>query len=138
MDTQQRLEIAQMRRAEGYNCCQCVMLACSDLAELPDDAAYAGFCFGAGMNCGSICGALTGGLMVLGASLPRREVMENRPLARAAALELEKRFKERFTTLECNDIIRMHEKRICGDCIAFAIEQAEDIINSIRKGDFKI
>ena len=138
MDTKERLQIANKRREEGYNCCQGVMLACLDLTNLPEDAAYAGFCFGAGMNCGSICGALTGGLMALGASLPRQDVMKNRPLARAAALELEKRFKEKFGTLECRDIIREHEKRICGDCVAFVTEQAEDIIKSIKKGDFKI
>ncbi len=135
MDTQKRLEIAKVKKEEGFNCCQCVLLACADLANLPEDAAYAGFCFGAGMNCGSICGALTGGLMALGASLPRQNVMENRPLARAAALELENRFKERFGTLECRDIISEHERRICGDCIAFATEQTEDIIKRIQKGE---
>lgn len=137
MDTQERLQIAKERHAERYNCCQCVMLACSDLSGLPEDAAYAGFCFGAGMNCGSICGALTGGLMVLGASLPRQEVVANRPLARAAALELEKRFKEKFGTLECRDIIREHERRICGECIAFATEQTEDIVKRIKTGEFE-
>ena len=128
MNTQDRLEIAKCKKEEGYNCCQSVMLACADLAGFTEDAAYAGFCFGAGMNCGSICGALTGGLMVLGASLPKQDVMANRPLARADALELEKRFKEKFGTLECKEIIRQHEKRMCGDCIAFATEQTEDII----------
>ena len=137
MDTQERLKIASIKKEEGYNCCQCVILACADMVGMNDDAAYAGFCFGAGMNCGSICGALTGGLMVLGAALPRQDVMENRPLARAAALELEKRFHEKFGTLECKDIIRQHEKKMCGDCIAFATEQAEDIIKSIKKGEFR-
>ena len=135
METNERLQIATDKKAEGYNCCQCVLLACADLAGLSDDASYAGFCFGAGMNCGSICGALTGGLMAIGASLPRQDVIENRPIARAAALELEKRFKEKFGTLECRDIIRVHEKRICGDCIAFATEQTEDIIKRIQKGE---
>ena len=138
MDTQDRLQIASKKRDEGYNCCQCVILACADLAGLPQEANYAGFCFGAGMNCGSICGALTGGLMALGASLPRQDVMKNRPLAREAALELEKRFKEKFGTLECADIIREHEKRICGECVAFATEQTEEIIKRIQKGELEI
>lgn len=135
MDTQDRLKIACERREEGYNCCQCVMLACADLVGFTDDAAYAGFCFGAGMNCGSVCGALTGGLMVLGAALPRQDVTENRPLARDLALELEKQFKERFGTMECRDIIREHEKRMCPECIAFTIEKTEEIIKRIQKGE---
>ena len=136
MDTNERLQLAITKKNEGYNCCQCVILATRDLTDLPEDAAYAGFCFGAGMNCGSICGALTGGLMAIGAALPKQGVMENRPIARAAALELEKRFKEQFGTMDCKDIIAKHEKRICGDCIAYATQQAEDIINRIKKGEF--
>ena len=137
MNSEERLQIAEQRRAEGYNCCQSVMLACADMVDFPQEAAYAGFCFGAGMNCGSICGALSGGLMVIGAALPRQDVMVNRPLARAAALELEKRFRDRFGTLLCHDILRDNGKKICGDCVAFCTEQAEDIIRMIQEGEFK-
>ena len=136
MDTQERVAFARQCHAEGYNCCQAVIMACGDLVGLPEEAAYTGFCFGAGMNCGSICGALTGGLMVLGAALPRQDVMENRPIARAAAVELEKRFHEKFGTMLCSDIVRQNGKRICGDCIAYCTEQAIEMIESIKKGEF--
>ena len=135
MTLEERLALAEKCRGEGYNCCQSVVLACRDLCGLPEDAAYMGFCFGGGMQCGSICGALTGGLMALGAALPREDVMENRPLARNAAIELEKRFEERFGTMLCSEIIRDNGKRICGDCVAFATEAAADIIEKINKGE---
>ena len=136
MNMEERLQLAQQRRAEGYNCCQSVVLACADLTDMPEDAACAGFCFGAGMNCGSICGALTGGLMCLGASLPRQDVMENRPLAKAAAVELEKRFGEKFGTMLCSEILRDNSKQICGDCVAFSVEQTVDVIKMIKEGEF--
>ena len=138
MDTNERLAIAAKRREEGYNCCQAVMLGCADLVGFPEEAANAGFCFGAGMNCGSICGALSGGLMVIGAALPKQGVMENRPLARAAALELERRFSERFGTMLCHDILQANGKKICGDCVAFCTEQAEDIVRMIKEGELKV
>ena len=135
MNLEDRLALAQQRRGEGYNCCQSVFLACRDLCDLPEEAAYMGFCFGGGMQCGSVCGALSGGLMAIGAALPRRDATENRPLAKTAALELEKRFAERFGTMLCSDILRENGKRICGDCVAFCTEAAAEIIEKINKGE---
>ncbi len=135
MTMEERLQLAETRRAQGYNCCQAVILACSDLCGLPEDAASVGYCFGSGMQCGSVCGAVTGALMTLGSSMPKSEPNDNRPLARKAALELEKRFQERFGTLLCSDIVRDNGKRICGDCVAFCVESTTDIIDKINKGE---
>jgi len=135
MTLEERKNLAESRRAEGFNCCQAVILACSDLCGLPEDAAALGYCFGGGMQCGSVCGAVTGGLMILGAALPKGEPNDNRPAARKAALELERRFQERFSTMLCSEIVRENGRRICGDCVAFCVEQAADIIEKINKGE---
>jgi len=135
MTMEERLRIAEEKRAEGYNCCQAVILACRELCGLPEEAACAGYCFGGGMQCGSVCGAVTGGLMSLGAAMPKREPNDNRPLAKTAALELEERFQQKFGTLLCSEIVRDNGKRICGDCVAFCVENTADMIEKMNKGE---
>jgi C_GCAxxG_C_C family probable redox protein len=50
-----------------YNCAQSVVLAFAEDAGITDETGYAlAANFGAGMKIGSTCGAMTGGLMVLG------------------------------------------------------------------------
>ncbi len=65
-----RLETARALRGDPnrhYNCCQAVLVTFCPKIGLSEEAAYAlGAHFGGGMHMGSVCGALTGGLMVLG------------------------------------------------------------------------
>ncbi len=50
-----------------YNCAQRVLCAFAEDAGISQDlACRIGANFGGGMKCGSVCGAVTGGLMVLG------------------------------------------------------------------------
>ncbi len=50
-----------------YNCCQSVFIPFCDICDIDAETAYRlGSNFGGGMRIGSVCGALTGGLMVLG------------------------------------------------------------------------
>lgn len=50
-----------------YNCAQGVLVAFADAMGVDKETAYRmGANFGAGMRFGSVCGAITGGLMVLG------------------------------------------------------------------------
>lgn len=50
-----------------YNCAQAVLIPFAEEKGLPEDAAYAiAANHGGGLKTGSVCGALTGGLMVLG------------------------------------------------------------------------
>ena len=64
------LEKARELRARTdvhFNCCQSVLVAFAQDMGLTEEQAYRlGANFGSGMRCGSVCGALTGGLMVLG------------------------------------------------------------------------
>ena len=54
-------------KEKHYNCAQAVFMAFADKAGLDLDAAdKIASNFGAGMKAGSVCGAVTGGLMVLG------------------------------------------------------------------------
>jgi len=121
---------------KGYNCCQSVLCALGEYTKLPEETAIKlGAGFGGGMQCGSVCGAVTGGLMSLGAAMPKREPNDNRPLAKTAALELEERFQQKFGTLLCSEIVRDNGKRICGDCVAFCVENTADMIEKMNKGE---
>ncbi len=59
----------EVRKLEDphYNCCQGVLAAFAEECGISEEQAYAlGAHFGAGMGRASACGAITGGLMVLG------------------------------------------------------------------------
>ena len=64
------LEKARELRARTdvhFNCCQSVLVPFAQDMGLTEQQAYdLGAHFGAGMRCGSVCGTLTGALMVLG------------------------------------------------------------------------
>ena len=64
------LEKAQELRAHTdvhFNCCQSVLVAFAEDMGLTEQQAFdLGANFGSGMRCGSVCGTLTGALMVLG------------------------------------------------------------------------
>ena len=64
------LEKAQVLRARTdvhFNCCQSVLVTFAEDMGLTEQQAFdLGANFGSGMRCGSVCGTLTGALMVLG------------------------------------------------------------------------
>ena len=66
-----RMEKCKALRAETavhYNCCQAVLVPFAAEMGVTEEQAYKmGAHFGSGMRHGSTCGALSGGLMVLGA-----------------------------------------------------------------------
>ena len=73
------LEKAQELRArtdKHFNCCQSVLVAFAEEMGLTEEQACdLGANFGSGMRCGSVCGTLTGALMVLGmTNCPPEEV----------------------------------------------------------------
>ena len=115
----------------GYNCSQSVYLAVGELSEKEGGI---GYCFGGGMQCGSVCGALTGGLMAIGASLQETDPMKNRPVARKAALELEAAFEKEFGSINCREV-SVGGKKICAYCITFCVEKTTEIIEKINKGE---
>ena len=138
MDKTERAQRAVALHGQGCNCCQSVFAACSDLCGISEQtAAKIGYGFAGGMYCGEVCGAVAGSLMVLGGSLPDGAPGEHRPLARAAALELEKRFKKEFSSILCREILAAADRKICDQCIAFGAEQICEIVESIKEGEFE-
>lgn len=118
---------------QGYNCCQCVLRACAHASGLGIENANLGYGFGGGMHIKSVCGALTGALMSIGAAcMDAEKPNPSRPDAKALSLEMEERFGERFGTVMCGDIVEKYEKTLCGICIAEAAEMALEIIEKYK------
>lgn len=104
-----RFERANAYHKQGFNCCQSVLAAFSDLTGLSEQASFdIGGGFGGGAGTGELCGAISGAVMTLGMLTP---VDPGDPLGskkRSAALskELQKRFSEKFGALRCRDLLK--------------------------------
>ncbi len=94
-----RMEVTRALRdctERHYNCCQAVLIPFCPETGLDHDTAYAmGAHFGGGMRMGSVCGALTGGLMVLGLL----------GFSDQESLALLQRFRQRHSHLDCRDLL---------------------------------
>ena len=120
------------------NCCHSVLLACRDLTGMDERSAISiGSCFAGGMFNGEVCGAVTGGLMVLGACLPGKEARAEKPRAAAMGSELQKRFREVHGTTLCREILRSNGKRICDECVACSAGIVHEIVTDLRKEEQK-
>ncbi|MEM2105481.1 MAG: C-GCAxxG-C-C family protein [Candidatus Bathyarchaeia archaeon] len=92
----------------GYNCAQSVLLTMFEFwngeNELVPKIATA---FGGGIGrCGSVCGALTGGVMALGIKYGTNEpLMEKRLEAYARARKLYNEFKRLHGSVSCRELI---------------------------------
>jgi len=101
-------EKAAARFLEGYNCAQSVLLTMFEYwngeNELIPKIATA---FGGGIGrCGSVCGALTGGVMALGIKYGTNEPsLEKRLKAYELAQKLFKRFEKQHGSVQCRDLI---------------------------------
>ncbi len=92
----------------GYNCAQSVLLTIANHhkirnALIPKIATG----FGGGIGrCGSVCGALTGGVMALGMGYgTNNPSQEERAQCYELAHELYTKFAQRYETVFCNELI---------------------------------
>jgi C_GCAxxG_C_C family probable redox protein len=101
-------ERAATRFLEGYNCAQSVLLTMFEHwngeNELIPKIATA---FGGGIGrCGSVCGALTGGVMALGVKYGTNESsLEKRLKVYKLAQEFFKRFEKGYGSVLCRELI---------------------------------
>lgn len=101
-------EKAVKRFLEGYNCAQSVLLTMFEYwngkSELIPKIATA---FGGGIGrCGSVCGALTGGVMAIGIKYGTNEPsLEERLKAYEVAQKFYKQFKRRHGSVLCKELI---------------------------------
>ncbi|MFO7569111.1 MAG: C-GCAxxG-C-C family protein [Smithellaceae bacterium] len=143
-----RAEIADAKFVEGYNCAQSVLFSFSDQTKLAHGLALQLACgFGAGMGRkGEVCGAFTGGLMVLGALFGRGENETSR--ATEEVYEKTRILYARFSALQgsclCRELLNGCDlttpegqkyfkdndclNAICRPCVRDAVEIVESLL----------
>lgn len=110
MKTMDRYEQASAYHHKGFNCCQSVLAAFSDLTGLSEQASFdIGGGFGGGAGTGELCGAITGAVMTLGMLTPvdPADPVASKKRTLTYGKELQSRFLERFHALRCHDLMKI-------------------------------
>lgn len=123
-----RVQQAIERHHKGYNCAQAVVCTYADLFGVDEDTAYRiSESFGFGMGSQSVCGALTGALMLLGpqssagASAPGQTKRQTYGIAREATEE----FAQVAGSTVCREIKTTPIKLSCDGCVEAAVRMVE-------------
>lgn len=141
-----RMEQSIDYHKRGFNCCQSVVAAFSDLTGLSEqDSFNVGGGFGGGAGTGELCGAITGAIMTLGMLTPvdPADPVGSKKRTVALSKEFQKRFQEKFGALRCHDLLAkglpaeqipagakaLGLTRHCDIMIATATEIVEEMLN---------
>lgn len=107
MNKAERCHAAMDYRRQGLNCSQCLLAAFADVAGLTLEQAMAlGAGMGGGVRCGSICGAVSTPVMLLGTACPDPT---DRPAVTAVVKEYQQRFLEHFHRMDCRELLRAQD-----------------------------
>lgn len=104
-----RYEKAHEMHKKGFNCCQSVLAAFTDLTGLSEQASFdIGGGFGSGAGTGELCGAITGAVMTLGLLTPvdAADPVGSKKRTVALSKELQKRFSGKFGALRCQELLK--------------------------------
>ena len=147
---EERVEKAKRLFKEGgYNCCQAVVLAYNDLFGIEDETAAAiSSGFGGGMGrMREVCGAVSGGAMVIGsiASATEGKDSETKQKNYELVREFAKRFTDENGSIICRELLGLdikmentakpdsrtaeyYKKRPCVELVECAAEILEELI----------
>ena len=128
MTKQEKARALRARTDVHYNCAQSVLVAFAPEIGLTEEEAFRlGGPFGAGMHRGSVCGALTGALMVLGlAGVPQPAI---------SALMAE--FAEKHGCIDCAQLLaKAKEEGVPkGEhCTGLVLEMVDFVEGALKNG----
>lgn len=130
-----RVQQAVARHHKGYNCAQAVVCTYCDLFGVDEQTAFRmSESFGFGMGTQSVCGALSGALMVLGlknsggVKAPGTTKGATYKIARA----LTAAFEERVGALLCSEIKAPPVTCSCDGCVEHAARIVEELLLEAR------
>lgn len=99
METEDRVDNSIKYFKEGYNCAESILKA---MGHEPNIATA----FGAGISRkGSVCGAITGGILVINLKYGRNSAKEDKEKVYKVALEYIDEFEKEFGCIICYDLI---------------------------------
>lgn len=133
-------EIAKLAKeyhmSKGYMCSEAVVRAINEGMELnlPLEVLSSASSFGGGMGGGCLCGALSGGQLVLGAVIGRTSVLENPSRIKIASAELYDYFKSYNKATCCRvltakfDKSKGEHKPHCAKLVMMVSEKVSEIL----------
>lgn len=112
------------------NCAECLMVAANEEYDLDisKDALRTSAVMGGGFGIGSICGAATGALSIIGIMFTRERGHES-PHVKMMSVEFLSNFQERMNSLNCQLLIPMHRTEECR-CLTI-VETAAVVLDEI-------
>ena len=141
-----RSDIALACLSKKFNCAQSVFYAfAEDVGMEKEPALKAASCFGGGMRCGEVCGAVTGALMAIG--MKYGSSAENDETGQYTAYKKEtefiKKFREKNGKIHCRELLGFEARTredtqrimqeglhitVCSKAIATAVELLEELL----------
>jgi len=124
-----KAEIATETFSNGYHCAQSVLVAfCEDYGLEIEMAKKVAGAFGGGMgHIGEVCGAVTGGLMVIG--LKHGKYKDDMPLPAEKTYKIVKeyidKFKMEFGSINCTELLK------------YDLSKENELIEARKSGIFK-
>lgn len=142
-----RIDQAVSKFSEGYNCAQSVLYSFCDEFQIDEDLALKMSCgFGAGMGrMQEVCGAVTGGIIVIGLKYGRGRNDDNeaKEVTYAKTREFMERFSEKHGTYACRKLLNgceltteegqkyFKENDLLNKACKLCVESAVEILNNI-------
>ena len=109
------------------NCAQAVFSVFADDGGIEQEKALRiASCFGGGMRCGEVCGAVTGALMAMGLQYGYSSVEDPKDKLRSNALALA--FEEKFR--------EMNQSIICRELLGYDLSKPEEMTKLVELGLF--
>ncbi|MBQ0043619.1 MAG: C_GCAxxG_C_C family protein [Bacteroidales bacterium] len=153
LDMEARADMARAFFKKGYNCCQSVALAYSDVIGMDETAIAAmGSGFGGGFGrLREVCGCVSGMTLVAGAALPSTDPsdMQRRSANYELVQKLANRYKEENGSIICRELLGLektvkteesmpsartdeyYKKRPCPELCACATRILAETLNSL-------